>query len=107
MNTLRKKLTAIGVAGTVGVGLLAIPSVPASAAPVAPSQNVIKQSAPQQNEDIRHRRGRYLGPAIALGVLGGIAAHQYYHRPHYGWDPYYTSYGPRYYYGPPRYYYGW
>ncbi len=56
MNTLRKKLTAIGLAGSVGVALLALPTVPASAAPVAPSQNIVKQSAPQQTEDVRWRR---------------------------------------------------
>jgi hypothetical protein len=113
MNTLRKKLTAIGVAGTVGVGLLALPTVPASAAPVAPSQNIVKQSAPQQNEDIRHR-GRWIGPAIALGVIGGaIAADRYYYGPyryrrHY-YDPYYAPayYAPPAYYYGPRYYYGW
>jgi hypothetical protein len=113
MNTLRKKLTAISVAGTVGIGLLALPTVPASAAPVAPNQNAVKQAAPQQNEDVqwRRRRGRWIGPAIALGVIGGaIAAHQY-HRGYY-YDPYYPAYyapPPAYYYGyGPRYrYYGW
>jgi hypothetical protein len=118
MNTLRNKFTAIGLAGAVGFGTLAIPPVPAAAAPVAPSQNSVKQSAPQQTEDVRWRR-RHYGPAIALGVFGavaaGIAAHQYqrrYYRHYY--DPYYPAYygapyyyGPRYYYGPPRYYYGW
>jgi hypothetical protein len=114
MNTLRKKLTAIGLAGTVGLTALAIPSAPASAAPVAPSQNTVKQSAPQQTEDVRWRR-RHYGPAVALGVFGavaaGLAAHQYqrrYYRRHY-YDPYYAPayYAPRHYYGPPRYYYGW
>jgi hypothetical protein len=111
MNTLRKKLTAIGVAGTVGVGLLALPAVPASAAPVAPSQNIVKQSAPQQNEDVRWRRGRWIGPAIALGVIGGaLAADRYYYRPYrYGYygNPYYANpyYAPAY-YAPPPYYYG-
>ncbi len=101
MNTLRKKLTAISVAGTVGIGLLALPAIPASAAPVAPNQNAVKQAAPQQNEDVqwRRRRGRWIGPAVALGVIGGaIAAQQYRH--HY-YDPYYPAY-----YGPPAYYHG-
>ncbi len=116
MNTLRKKLTAIGIAGTVGVGMLALPTVPASAAPVAPSQNIVKEAAPQQNEDVRwrHRRGRWIGPAIALGVIGGaLAADRYYYRP-YRYNPYYAPayYAPQpYYYGGyygPRYrYYGW
>jgi len=123
MNTLRKKLTAIGVAGTVGVGLLALPTVPASAAPVAPSQNIVKEAAPQQNEDVqwRRRRGRWIGPAIALGVIGGaIAADRYYHGPYrygrynrYYGNPYYPAYyapAPYYYggyYGPRYRYYGW
>lgn len=109
MNTLRNKLTAIGLAGTVGLGALAIPSVPASAAPVAPSQNIVKQTLPQQTEDVRWRRGRYVGPAVALGVFGAvagaIAADRYYRR-HYYYEPYYPAYyGPQYYYGP-RYYNG-
>lgn len=109
MNTLRKKLTAIGVAGTFGVSLLALP---ASAAPVAPSQNTVKQAVPQQSEDVRHRR--WVGPAIALGVIGGILATQHYrHRHYYGYhyNPYYAPayyYAPGpYYYGPRYYYYGW
>lgn len=117
MNTLHSKLTAIGLAGAVGLGAFAIPSVPASAAPVAPSQNTVKQSAPSQTEDVRWRRRHHVGPAIALGafaaVAGAIAADRYYRR-HYYYGPYYPAYyhrpyyyGPRYYYGPPRYYYGW
>ncbi len=113
MNTLSKKLTTIGLAGSVGLGALAIPTVPAAAAPVAQSQNVVKQSTPQQTEEVRWRR-RHVVPAVALGVFGavaaGIAAHQYhrrYHR-HYYYQPYYPAYygAPYYYYGP-RYYYGW
>lgn len=113
---LRKKLTAIGLAGTVGLGTFAIPSVPASAAPVAPSQNTVKQSVPQQTEDVRWRRGRWIAPAIALGVIGGaLYANNYYHRPYYRsyYRPYpayyggYNYYGPNYYYGPRRYHYGW
>lgn len=115
MNTLRKKLTAISLAGTVGLGALAIPSVPAVAAPVAPSQNTVKQSAPQQTEDVRWRRGRWIAPAIALGVIGGVVAANsyYYNRPYGYYDPYYgpryrAYYGPAYYGGPgPYYYYGW
>ena len=106
MNTLRKKLTAIGLAGTVGFGALAIPSVPAVAAPVAPSQSTVKQSVPQQTEDVRWRRGRWIGPAVALGVIGAIAAHQYdrrYYRRNY-YEPYPAYYG---YYGPRYNYYGY
>ncbi len=114
MNTLRNKLSAIGVAGAVGLGALAIPSVPAVAAPVAPSQDTVKKAVPQQTEDVRWRR-RHVGPAVALGVFGavatGLAAHQYnrrYYRHHHYYEPYYPAYyGPRYHYGPPRYYYGW
>lgn len=108
MNTLHRRLTAIGLAGAVGLSSFAIPSVPASAAPVAPSQNTVKQSVPSQTEDVRWRR-RHVGPAIALGafaaVAGAIAADRYYRRHYYG--PYYPAYyyGP--YYGPPRYYYGY
>jgi hypothetical protein len=113
MNTLRKKLTAIGLAGTVGLGTIAISSVPAGAAPVAPSQNTVKQSAPQQTEQVR--RGRWIGPAVALGVIGAVAGSHYYHNRYYGYGPYYRPYrpayygyyGPRYYYGPGPYYYGW
>jgi hypothetical protein len=112
MNTLRKKLTAIALAGAVGLGAIAIPPVPASAAPVAPNQTTVKQSAPQQTEQVR--RGRWIAPAIALGVIGAVAAHQY-HRRHYYHDPYYRPYYPAYYggyyapryYGPGPYYYGW
>lgn len=113
MNTLRNKVTAIGVAGAVSLGALAIPSVPVLAAPIVPSQSTIKNTVPQQTEDVRWRR-RHVGPAVALGVFGavaaGLAAHQYnrrYHR-HYYHRPYYPaySYGPGYYYGP-RYHYGW
>lgn len=108
MNTLRKKLTAIGFAGTVGLGALGIPMVPAAAAPVAPSQNIVKGAVQQQTEDVRYRRGRWVGPAVALGVIGAIAANQYY-RPYYG--PYYRPYRPAYYgpygyYGPSYNYYG-
>ncbi len=110
MNTLRKKLTAIGLAGTVGVAALAISPVQVSAAPVAPSQNVVKQSAPSQTEEVR-RRGRWIAPAIALGIIGAAAGAHYYYRPYY-YDPYYgpryrAYYGPAYYYGPGPYYYGW
>jgi hypothetical protein len=115
MNTLRSKLTAVGLAGTVGLGALAMSSAPASAAPVAPSQNIVKQTLPQQTEDVRWRR-RHVGPAVALGVFGAvagaIAADRYYRRNYY-YQPYYPAYyGPQYYYGPryygPRpYYYGW
>lgn len=111
MNTLRKKLTAIGLAGTVGLGALATSPVQVSAAPIAPSQHTVKQSAPQQTEDVRWRRGRWIAPAIALGVIGAAAgANYYYNRPYY--DPYYgpryrAYYGPTYYYGPGPYYYGW
>lgn len=117
MNTLRKKLTAIGLAGTLGLGAVALPSVPAAAAPVAPSQAAVKHAVPQQTEDVQWRRsrGRYIAPAIALGVIGAVAAHQY-HRRHY-YDPYYRPYRPAYYggyygyapryYGPGPYYYGW
>lgn len=115
MNTLRNKLTAMSVAGTVGLAAFAMASVPAAAAPIAPSQNSVKQAVPQQTEDVRWRR-RHAGPAVALGVFGavaaGLAAHQYnrrYYRRHYHYDPYYPAYyGPQYYYGPRRhYYYGW
>jgi hypothetical protein len=107
MNTLRKKLTAIGVAGALGVSSIALP---AAAAPVAPSQNSVKQAAPQQSEDIRHRR--WVGPAIALGVIGGVLATQHYRHRHYYYDPYYApayyyAPGPYYYYGPRYRYYGW
>jgi hypothetical protein len=113
MNTLRKKLTAIGLAGTVGLGTLAISPVQVLAAPIAPSQNTVKQSAPSQNEQVRHR-GRWIAPAIALGIIGAAAAHQYHRNYYYGPGPYYYGpryrayYGPAYYYGPgPYYYYGW
>ena len=117
MNTLRKKFSAIGLAGAVGLGTFAIPSVPAIAAPVAPSQNTVKQSAPQQTEDVRWRRGRWVAPAIALGVIGAVAAHQY-HRNHYHYGPRYRAYPgypayPTYFHGDPNYYgprhnyYGW
>jgi hypothetical protein len=110
MNTLRKKFTAIGLAGTLGLGALAIPSAPASAAPVAPSQTTIKQAVPQQTEDVRWRRGRWVGPAVALGAVGAIIAHQQYrryHRNHY-YDPYYRpAYSGYYGYRPyPTYYNG-
>lgn len=109
MNTLRKKLTAIGLAGTVGLGAFAIPTVPAAAAPVAPSQNIVKGAVPQQTEDVRWRRGRWVAPAVALGVIGAIAASQYRHRHYYG--PHYRPYRPAYYgyrgyYGPRYNYYG-
>lgn len=115
MNTLRNKLTAIGLAGTVGLGALAIAPSQLSAAPIAPAQNSVKQSVPQQTEDVRWRRGRWIGPAVAFGVIGAIAAQNYYRRPYgyygYGYNPYYRPYYPAYYYGPqyygPRYYYGW
>ncbi len=107
MNTLRSKLTAIGLAGTVGFGAVAISNIPASAAPVAPSQNIVKQTTPQQTEDVRWRR-RHVGPAVALGVFGAvagaIAADRYYRRNYY-YQPYYPAYyGPQYYYGPGHYY---
>lgn len=113
MNTLRKKLSAIGLAGSVGLAALAISPVPAAAAPAIPNQNAVKSAVPLQTEQVR--RGRWIGPAVALGVIGAIAGHQYY-RHHYGYGPYYRPYypayygyyGPRYYYGPrPYYYYGW
>ncbi|MBX3513553.1 MAG: hypothetical protein KF826_04745 [Xanthobacteraceae bacterium] len=106
MNTLRKKLTAIAVAGTVGASALATTSVPVSAAPVAPSQNSVKQTAPQQTDNVRWRRGGWVAPAIALGVIGAIAANSYhrrYYRPYYG--PY-SYYGPTYYRGYYPAYYG-
>lgn len=114
MTTLRKKITAIALAGTVAAGSLAI--APASAAPVAPNQDGVKQSVQANKEDARWRRGRWVGPAIALGVIGAIAAHQYrrdrYYYDDYGYRGYYGPtyyYGPGYgYYGPRRgYYYGW
>lgn len=114
MNVLGKKLTVIGLAGTVGLGALAIGPLPAIAAPVAPNQDGIKQAAPSNTEDVRHRRWRrhhrHHGPAVALGVFGAvagaIAADRYYRdRYYYGPGPYYPAYG--HYYGPRRYYYGW
>lgn len=112
MNTLRKKIIALGLASTLGVAAIITPTVPAIAAPLSASQNIVKQTAPTQTEQVR--RGRWVGPAIALGVIGAIAAHQYhrrhyyhpYYRPYY--PAYYGYYGPRYhYYGPGPYYYGW
>lgn len=118
MNTLRKKFTAIGLAGTVGLGALAIAPTPSFSAPVAPGQNGVKAAVPDQKEDV-HRRWRrgYYGPAVALGIFGAaagaIAADRYYRRGYYH-DPYYPAYygygyGPhRGYYGYGRYpYYGW
>lgn len=100
MNTLRKKLTAIAVAATVGAGALATAPVQVSAAPIAPSQNSVKQTAPQQTDNVRWRRGRWIGPAVAFGVIGAIAANSYYNRryyrpygygPYYGYNPYYGA----------------
>lgn len=115
MNTLRKKLTAIGLAGSVGLASLAIPSLPVAAAPAVPNQSGVKNAVPQQTEDVRWRR-RHAGPAVALGIFAAaaatIAAHQYhrryhrhYYRPYY--PGYYGYYGPKYYYGPGPYYYRW
>lgn len=116
MNTLRKQLTAIGLAGTVGLGALAISPTPSISAPVAPAQNGVKNAVPDNKTDVqrRWRRGRGYGPAIALGVFGAaagaIAADRYYRRNYYG-DPYNRAYyaPPAYGYGyGPRYrYYGW
>lgn len=113
MNALRKKIAVLGIAGSVGLAAVAVPSVSAVAAPVAPSQNSVKQSAPSQTDNVRWRRGGWVGPAVALGVIGAIAASQHRHR-YYGYGPYYQQpyypayygYAPRY-YGPSPYYYGW
>lgn len=117
MNTLRNKLTVIGLAGTVGLGMLAIAPSQVSAAPVAPSQNSVKEAAPSNVEDVQRRRWRRgyrrgYGPAIALGAFGAFAGaiaanrhyrHGYYHQP-YGY--YHQPYG--YYRRPaPYYYHGW
>lgn len=110
MNTLRKKITAIGLAGSVGLATFAIPSVPAIAAPVAPSQNSVKQSMPQQTEDVRWRR-RHVGPAVALGIFGAVAAgiaarqHNRRHYRNYYYDPYYPTYYGRSHYRPRHHYY--
>lgn len=113
MNALGKKLTAISLAGTVGLGTLAIGPLPAVAAPVAPNQDGIKQAAPTNKEDVRRRRWRrhrHYGPAVALGAFaafaGAIAAHRHHRHYYYGYPgPYYPAYG--YYYGPRYHYYGW
>jgi hypothetical protein len=110
MTTLRKKLTAIGVAGSVTLGALVALPVTASAAPaVAPNQNAVKQAAPSNAEEVqrwRGRRGYYrgrrgYGPAIALGafgaIAGAIAADRYYRHHYYEPYPYHYGYGPRYY----------
>jgi hypothetical protein len=106
MNTLRKRLTAIGLAGSIGLASLAIPSLPAAAASSVPNQSGVKNAVPQQTEDVRWRR-RHVGPAVALGIFAAAAAtiaahqhhrryHRHYYRPYY--PGYYGYYGPRYYY---------
>jgi hypothetical protein len=119
MTTLRTKLTAMGVAGSVAIASLMTLPVTASAAPaIAPNQNAVKQAAPSNAEEVQRWRGRRgyhrgyrgyhrgwrgrrgYGPAIALGafgaIAGAIAADRYYR----GY-PYHYGYGPRYYH------YGW
>lgn len=113
MTTLRNKLAAIGVAGTVAIGTLAvIPATVAAAPAVAPNQNAVKQAAPSNAEEVqrrwRGRRGfnrgyrgynrgwrgrRNYGPAIALGLFGAFAGANYYHNHHYGYGPRYYHYG--------------
>lgn len=88
------------------VGAAAIAtSRPASAAPVSPGMIALKGASPSMVTDVRYRRNRVVGAAVAAGVLGalvGAAAAQdsnYYGPGYYGPGYYNTGYYNTGYYG--------
>ncbi len=88
------KLFAAGVAGSLLLGSVA----PSFALPVSNGQ-AVSQTSPVTTENVRWRHhGRWIGPAVGLGLLGlGIAAatapryydYDYYYGPYGYYDPYY------------------
>ncbi len=76
----------------------------ASAAPVASAAN-LQQAVPNNVEDVqwrRRRRGRWIGPAIALGVIGAAAAAAANQNGYYQEGPGYYEQQPYGYYQQPR-----
>ncbi len=99
------KLLAAGVAGS----LLLASAAPSFALPASNGQ-ALSQAAPAATENVRWRHhGRWIGPAIGLGILGlGIAAATAprYYDYDYAYGPPYGYYDPYYYGGCWRDYYG-
>ncbi len=94
-----KRAIVIGIVGA----MVLCEAVPSFAAPVPSSTAIVKASAPNMIDQVRSRRGRAVGPGVALGVIGAMVGaatvrNQYY----YGGPGYYAPgyYGGPVYYGP-------
>lgn len=105
-TNLTAKALALGLAGAATFGAM----TPASAAPVPTSSTAVKAAAPDQTTDVYWRRGGWGwgGPALAAGIIGGVAlaatAPYYYGGYAPAYYPYAYAPAPAYGYGP---YYGY
>lgn len=88
---------ALALAAAVLISAAASELNTATAAPVASAAN-LQSAVPGNQIDVRHRRGhRWVGPAIALGVIGAAAAAAAANQGYYD-DGYYEGPAPHGYY---------
>lgn len=96
MQKYMNKLMVAGLAGSLLIGAAG----PTLALPLASNGTAVEKAAPVTTTDVRWRgrhghwhNGRWIGPAVGLGILGlGIAAAtapRYYDGPYGYYDPYY------------------
>jgi len=94
MSRLRNATIALSLGGAIAVTSMVPLGAPAVAAPLSMNAAALTEAAPSDVIDVRrrwhrHRRGAAVA-GLALGVIGGIIAHEAYRRHyHYGYSPYY------------------